>query len=193
MKNTILTIAASVIAVFLVGFTGYHLAPQSVQQKLGSYYSSVGAIFQTDPTFVNVLSGTTVTSQLIEGSQGFQIFSTSTALTTQQLLTTSNEQWINTTAVATATLPAATTTWLAAGSPAYGSWNANWVTNNSTNTVNTVAGAGMVFKCANGTSTIVGVSCSPTVFSLPASTTVWVQGFWITSSTFWINWGSVYL
>lgn len=156
----------------------------------------VGVIVQTVTSLVNVISNI-VTNNLIQGSGGFSnTFSTSTTLTTSQFCLTTNQRWLNTTALATSTLPAATTTYAACGSSVgFGAWNDNWITNDSTNTVNIVPGTGMKFKCETngvGTTTIIG-GCSTSLLSMPASTTLQIQGWWDgASSTMYLNVGNMY-
>jgi hypothetical protein len=140
---------------------------------------------------VDVLApgGTVVTNEVINGAAGFNgPFSTSTALTAAQFCGTTNELWANTTAVATATLPSATSTWALCGSGAsFGSWNNNLITNDSTNTINIVAGAGMAFRCETqgvGTDTYAGgVLCTASQVSLLATSTLQVSGYWDNSSS----------
>lgn len=153
-------------------------------------FQTEGNIIQNGPNLVAVLNN------LILGAAGFNgPFATSTALTPAQFCATTNQRWLGTSGTATETLPAATSSWLACGAGAFGAWNANWVTNDSTNTVNVVAGPGMKFKCESngvGTTTIVG-GCTVSQVSLPASTTVDVNGFWDgASNTMYINWGNMY-
>lgn len=190
MKKYLIIGAVAVVAVVVVAFFGFRSAP-----KLGSYYSSVGAIFQTDPTFVNVLSGLTVVGNLTQGSQGFTTSTTSTTLTPTQFLAISNYLISNTTANVTTTLPAATSTWAAAGSPAYGGWQMQFVTNDSTNTATFVPGTGMTFKCETngvGTTTVTG-TCTSTLVTLNATSTVTTFGYWDNaSSSFVVVWGNEY-
>lgn len=156
----------------------------------------VGPIVQTVTTYFNVLSNV-ITNDLIIGSAGFSnTFSTSTTLTVTQFCSTTNQRWLNTTALATSTLPSATATYAGCGSlVGFGAWNANWITNDSTNTVNIVPGTGMKFKCETngvGTTTVSG-SCTTSLLSMPASTTLQIQGWWDgSSSTMYLNVGNMY-
>lgn len=132
-----------------------------------------------------------------QGTNGWSApspISTSTTITPTQFCQTASQIFQNTTALATETLPAATSTWLACGSPAFGAWSTQIIVNNSTNTVNIVAGTGSTFQCETqgvGTTTIVG-GCTATQISIPATSTVAVFGYWITSSTQYIDWGNMY-
>ena len=161
----------------------YVIAPKS-SPRLGSYTN--GGVINGNAQFNNVTLGVT----------GFtNSFSTSTTLTPAQFCATTNEQWINTTALATATLPAATSTYLACtgGFGANGAWQDQFVTNDSTNTVNIVAGTGMTFKCETqgvGTTTVVG-GCTSSQISISSGTVVSASGFWDNGSgTMYINWGN---
>lgn len=157
---------------------------------------AVSSITQNGTTSVNVLNGITTMNESIVGNQGFNgPFTTSTTLTPAQFCGTTNEQWLGTSAAATATLPAATSSFVACGSPANGAWNGNWITNDSTNTLTVVAGTGMTFKCETqgvGTTTVIG-GCTSSQISIPATSTVQVTGFWDAgSSTFYLNFGNMF-
>lgn len=139
----------------------------------------LGNILQTASTAVNTLLGTTITNELIQGAGGFSApspISTSTSLTAAQFCATTAIKVINTPANATLTLPTATSTWLACGSPAAGSWSTQVIINDSTNTVSEVAGVGMHLQNASATTAIAGALLSP-------SSTWTVMGIWDTTST----------
>lgn len=146
--------------------------------KLGSYYSSVGAIFQTDPTFVNVLSGTTVVNNLVQGSAGFtQTISTSTTITPAQFCSGTSILVSGTTATITITFPSASTTYATCGATT-GSWSDQKIVNNSTNTVAEVAGTGMTIRNAIISST------TTTQSATLAATSTWdIWGLYDSSST----------
>lgn len=156
----------------------------------------VGPLLQTVASYINVLSNV-VTNNLTQGSGGFTgNFTTSTTLTPAQFCGTTNERWLNTSAAATGTLPAATSSWVACGSPAgFGGWQNQWITNDSTNTVTIVAGAGTKFLCETngvGTTTIIG-GCTASTVSINASSAVQTSGFWDgASSSLYIMWGNMF-
>jgi hypothetical protein len=161
----------------------YAIAPKS-SPSLGSYTNG------------GVVNGNAQLNNVTFGSLGFSnTFSTSTALSAAQFCGTTNERWIGTTALATATLPSATSTYLACtgGFGALGGWQNQLITNDSTNTVNFVAGPGMSFLCETngvGTTTIVG-GCTQSQVSVNASSVVATGGFWDAgSSTMYITWGN---
>lgn len=120
--------------------------------------------------------------------------STSTTLTAGQFCATTHQRWIGTTALATETLPTALAAYQACGSTAgFGAYNGNLITNDSTNTLNIVAGTGMKFECETqgvGTSTIVG-GCTASQVSILASDTAEATGYWDGSSSVMdILWGN---
>ena len=120
---------------------------------------------------------------------------TSTTFTGSQLSAITNQVWQNTNAIATATLPAATTTYLAFGNPNLGEQFAFQVTNDSTNTINYVAGTNVSFKCETqgvGTDTLASsATCSSSQVSISATSTVGAQIYWDTaSSSEVILWGN---
>ena len=117
---------------------------------------------------------------------------TSTALTPTQYCQATVQYYNNLTATVTTTLPSATSTYLACGNPSFGAYSPEVIINDSTNTVNFVAGTGDIFRCETngvGTSTITG-GCTSSQVSVLGSTTVQVFGYWTSSSTNYIEWGN---
>jgi hypothetical protein len=113
----------------------------------------------------------------VQSAGGFVAsYATSTAYTLP--CSVSNIQWLNTTALATGTINAATTTYAAC--PVLNNLGASVVyskvVNDSTNTVAYVGGTGVIFKCettAVGTSTVgAGGTCTASTFTILASSTV---------------------
>lgn len=194
MKKYLIGIGVVAVLALVLSVLPY-AAPKPVQ-KFGSYEAAGIAIVQSfNLAGFNLLTGTTAVNSLVQAVYGFSaVRSTSTAYTGAQFIATTNEEWLGTSAVATATLPTANAAYLAAGSPSFGSWESQVITNNSTNTVNEVAGAGMTFKCETngvGTTTVTG-GCAGNILSIPASTTVFVSGYWETSSTMKLLWGNMF-
>lgn len=156
----------------------------------------VGPIIQTVTTYVNIMYNL-VTNTFTQGASGFsQTFATSTTLTGAQFCATTNQRWLNTTAAATATMPAATSSWIACGSPAgYGGWQNQWITNDSTNTVTYVAGTGVKFLCETngvGTTTVLG-GCTSSTVAINATSSVQTSGYWdAASSSLYITWGNMF-
>lgn len=148
MKNYLIGAGIIVVAVGLF-LGGYVVAPKT-SPNLGSYVPPVQSA-----------GGFTVT------------LSTSTAYTLA--CTPTNIDWLNTTAVATATFSAATTTFAACPQlNNLGSSVGGLIVNDSTNTVNYASGTGVKFQCETngvGTSTVSGL-CTASAFSILASTTV---------------------
>jgi hypothetical protein len=172
----------AVLAAVALFFAGHSFAPAP---KLGSYTNG------------GVINGNVVVNGLVQGSLGFNpTLNTSTALTPTQFCQTTNMRWVGQVA-ATATLPSATSSYLACtgGFGNYGAWNGSYVSNDGTTTVNFVAGTGDSFLCEDqgaGTSTVIG-GCTTSQFSVLASTTVYVTGYWDnTSSSLYILVGNSY-
>ena len=158
MKNFLYAVGSVVVSVGLA----FVLFGHTVEQKLGSYVPN-----QQNPTAV-----------------GFSVaYTTSTALTGAQFCY-QNQLWSGTSALATDTLPAATTTFASCGAN-LGALLPGFLTNDSTNTVDVVAGSGDVFLCETqgvGTSTVVG-GCTASQLSVLASSTVSFQSYYDTSSS----------
>lgn len=132
----------------------------------------VGNIVQSSSTGVAVLN------DVVQGSFS-STNSTSTTLTPAQFCANTNQRWLGTTALATATLPAATSSFAVCGG-SFGAWNLNLVTNDSTNTVDVVAGTGMTFRCETngvGTTTIIG-GCTSSLVAINPTSTVQFMGYW---------------
>lgn len=162
MKNYFLGAGAVVLAVLLF-FAGQLTGQKTTINSLGGYNSST------------------------QFSSGFtSSFTTSTVISAATFCGPTNTQWtaiINVSA--TATLPAATTTYAACNNPQLGAVVAGQVTNDSTNTVTYVAGTGQNFKCETqgvGTSTVVG-GCTSSTFAVPSSTTVLFSSYFDTASS----------
>lgn len=155
MKNFLYALGVVVVSLGL-GFVLFGQAP-----KLGSY----------------------VPNQQTPNSSGFSTpYTTSTALTGSQFCY-QNQLWSGTGALATDTLPSATTTYASCGAN-FGVLIPGFLTNDSTNTVAVVAGTGDVFLCETqgvGTSTVVG-GCSASALSVLASSTISFQSYFDTSS-----------
>ena len=100
------------LLIAIVVAAGLYLAFHK-QAKLGSYYSSVGAIVQTDPTFVNVLSGTLVIGNGTNCGNSGNIFTTTSSitLTPAQFLSVCNQLITGSSGNVTTTFPAATSTY----------------------------------------------------------------------------------
>lgn len=140
-----------------------------------------GQIIQTSLSNVNVITGTTVTNDLIQGSAGFALtLSTSTALTAAQFCAATSIRVVGTPAAMTLTLPAATSSWLACGSPNAGSWSTEIIVNDSTNTVTIAGGTGVSLR--NGSSSTAIASNV-----LNQTSTMIATGIWDTTSTLYIN------
>ena len=161
MKNYLISIGAVILAVGIF-FAGQVLAPKPVN-PLGGY---------NPPT---------------QSYAGFiHSFSTSTAIATTDFCSSANVQWLGTSALATGTLPAATTTFAACpGLNNLGASVSGNIINDSTNTVAYSPGTGDVFKCETsgaGTSTVLG-TCTASTFTILASSTVNYQVFFDNSSS----------
>lgn len=159
------------------------------EADLGFYIGSQPFGLNTGGTYVTGFFG-----DLVQGAGGFSLtISTSTTLTPAQFCAQTNVRYLNSTASVTTTFPAATSTWLACGSGAYGGWENQIVTNDSTNTAVFVAGTGMTFQCETtgpGTTTVLG-GCTSSTVSINATSTAFVSGYWDgASSTFVMVWGN---
>lgn len=190
----------------VVGIGAFYALHKPTQKLLGGAFSqsyvptdaSGNGLWATNFTVAQSLidaGGSLAANLFDQGINGFNgPFSTSSALTAAQFCSTTNQLWSGTSALATSTLPSATSTYALCGSnAAFGAWNVNFITNNSTNTVNIVAGPGTTFLCETqgvGTSTIVG-GCSTSQVSVLASTTAQAIGYWDgSSSSLYILWGN---
>lgn len=221
-----LLIALTVVVIILVCAVGFLFAGQSSQNLTASgngenFYtapnflqgffvgprqqlriSNLGNLVDTVTTAVHVLLGSLITNSLTQGAQGFSnTFSTSTAITAAQFCATTNMKFLGSAqsgAVMTSTLPSATSSWVACGSPAgFGGWQGQILTNDSTSTINIVAGPGMTFMCETqgvGTTTLsAGVQCTASQITLNATSTIQSTGFWdAASGTMKIMWGNEY-
>lgn len=130
--------------------------------------------------------------QAVSGWTG--TISTSSILTAGQVCGTNHLRYLGSTALVTTTFPSALAIYNACGSQgAFGSYNGNLITNDSSNTVDFVAGSGIKFECETngvGTSTIIG-GCTNNQVSLLASDTVQSTGYWDNSSSILdILWGN---
>lgn len=135
--------------------------------------SNTGALTLTNSTAVNVIGGTLVANNFIQGSAGWsQTISATTTLTAPQFCSAASVLVKNTTGSITITLPAATTTYVTCGSSLFGTWSTQLIANESSNTVSFVGGTGTTIRTASGTTA-----------SLGASSTMLVSGYWLTSST----------
>lgn len=159
MKNYLIG-AVAVVALVVAFGVGYEVAPR----PLGSY------------------------SPPAQSSSGYaQTLSTSTALAASSFCSPTNIQFLNTTALATATIAAATSTYVSCtGLQSLGAFLPDsLLTNNSTNTVNVVGGSGVTFQCETqgaGTSTIVG-GCTTSGFSILATSSVSIKLYFDTASS----------
>lgn len=154
----------------------------------------VAPLLQTNPAALNVLTGQLVAGNITNcGTTGYSQITASTTLTPAQFLATCNELIIGTTGPTTITLPVATTTYLAAGSPTFGGYQVQLITNDSTSSVTFTAGVGMAFKCETqgiGTTTVIG-GCTSSSLTLNATSTAFADGYWDnSSSSFVILWGN---
>lgn len=159
--NKFLIGAGAVVVAIALFFLGHTLAPEKTP-SLGSYTPSG------------------------QSSSGFsQSISTSTSLAANSLCNPTNIQFLGTTALATATIAAATSSYSACASPAFGFSSEGLFVNDSTNTVNLVAGTGVAFLCETndvGTSTISGV-CTASQVSIPATSTMYFSSYFDSSSS----------
>lgn len=219
-KTKIFLVAIVALVIGLLGGVAWHVAetPSSgnlgglvydTQHFAGDVYMGmadtlvfhngliVGPIVQSLNSVFNVISNI-ATNGLIEGASGFsQTFNTSTVLTAAQFCSTTNQRFVGgptSGAVMTSTLPSATSTWQLCGNAGgFGAWNYNLITNDSTSTINMVAGPGQIFQCETngvGTTTVVG-GCTNSFVSINPSSTVQVTGYWDAgSSTFHMLWGN---
>jgi hypothetical protein len=122
--------------------------------------------------------------------QGFiHSLSTSTAIATTDFCSNANVQWLGTAAVATATLPAATTTFAACPTlNNVGASVSGLIVNDSTNTIDYAPGVGDVFKCqatSFATTTLQAGCTGGTAGTLTvlASTTVQYTAYFDSSSS----------
>lgn len=137
----------------------------------------VAPILQTNPAALNIMLGANLFGDVVQGANGFSLsMSTSTTITPTQFCSFTSQIASNTVANVSTTLPAATTTYLACGSPAFGAWSQQIIANESTNTLSLVAGSGTTIRYTNGAST-----------TLAASSTWFATGFWEASGTLIIN------
>ena len=155
-------IGIGAIAVLALGlFVGYALHPVS-SPSLGSFIPNPAS-----PT-----------------AAGFSgVYATSTALTPAQYAY-QNILVNNTTALATGTLPAATTTYASYGSANFGVPFPTVITNDSTNTFNLVAGTGDTFLCETqgvGTTTVLG-GCTASQLSVNPTSTLSLQSYFDAAS-----------
>lgn len=193
MNKYLIGVGAIVLAVVL-----FFAGRGTVTQKLGSYspITDGGFITQTNPAGVNVLTASTVVGNITScGTTGYYNATGTATLTAAQFLSVCNFLIATSSANVTTTLPAATTTYLAANSPAFGGYQVQIITNDSTNTASFVAGTGMTFKCetqAVGTDTLaVGAQCTSTNVTVSPTSTVSAIGYWDnTSSSFVVMWGN---
>lgn len=129
---------------------------------------------------VSSSNGQVVTGNVIEGEGAFLgPFSTSTTLTPAQFCKLAVIQFANTTALATLTLPSVASTTGSAGLCPFppGTFSMDWVQNISTNTIDTVIGAGMQAQAASGT------TAAATFPPIPAGDTVQATGIVSTIAT----------
>lgn len=159
MNKTLIGIGVLVVAVALF-FVGRVTVPS---QTFGSY---------TPP---------------IQSGSGFsQSVSTSTAFAASSFCTPTNIQFIGTSALATGTYPAATSSYASCASPALGASVEGLFVNDSTNTVNLIAGTGTSFKCETsdvGTSTISSGACTSSQVTIPATSTMYFSQYFDSSSS----------
>lgn len=134
-----------------------------------------------------------IAGDFVQGANGYgATISTSTTITAAQFCSATSLYYNNLTALVTTTLPAATSSYLACGNPAFGGWSTQLLINDSTNTVNFVPGTGQTFRCETngvGTSTVSG-PCTASSVSLLGSSTVTVAGYWTSSSSQYLIWGN---
>lgn len=177
--------------------------PHTSSGKLGNSTASLqeadgGFYIGTQPIALNTGANypTLFTSSIVNSAGGFTAtISTSTALTAAQFCATANIRFLGSNASVTSTFPSATSTFVACGSGALGGWETQLVTNDSTNTVNFVPGAGMTFLCETqgvGTTTVVG-GCTSSTVAINSASVVLATGFWDSgSSTMYIMWGNLF-
>lgn len=161
------------------------------EADLGFYIGATPIALNTGASYPTVFAGDVITA-----AGGFSSsLATSTTLTPAQFCAVTNQQWNNIPATATDTLPSATSTYVACGSPSFGAINSfNQITNDSTNTLNIVAGTGMTFKCETqgvGTTTVIG-GCTSSQVSIPSSSTAVFAGWWEASGTMFLDVGNSY-
>lgn len=192
-KKSGILLAIVAVAVVIAGFSF-----SSFSHRLGSYspITDGGFITQTNPAGFNVLTALTVAGNITScGTTGYFTTTSTQTLTAGQFLSICNDLITGTSANVTTTFPAATTTYATAGSPAFGGYQLQIVTNNSTNTATFVPGTGMTFRCETngvGTTTVIG-GCASTLVTLNPTSTVLAYGYWDTaSSSFVILWGNEY-
>ena len=172
-------------------------------QKLGSYnpigtqgITTTGNILSLGSAAINEFVGLTIIGNETNcGTSGYFTTTSTQTLTSAQFLSVCNDLITGTTGNVTTTFPAATSTYLVAGSPAFGGYQIQLVTNDSTNTATFVPGTGMTFKCETngvGTTTIIG-GCASNLVTVSATSTVFAIGYWDNaSSSFVVQWGNQY-
>ena len=184
MKNYLIGAAVAVVAVLLF-LGGRYTAPSSV--NLGSYYNGGTAPNANVPFLVN---------DMVQGSLGWSFtINSSTAFSAGQFCSTGALLVVSSSASVTSTLPAATSTYALCGQYAgLGAFSQQLIDNESTNTVNVVAGTGTTFRCETqgvGTTSVVG-GCTASQVSINPTSTAWVTGFWTNSSTQVLIFGNEY-
>ena len=206
-RQLLIGVAVGVIAALGIGFL---VSSRSMSaSSLGANVVGVGQVQTNTFWFYNGLfagtsqqwkvtgSGNMTVNNVRYGSSGFSgSYSTSTALTASQFCASTNDLWTGTSALATATLPSSQSAYAQCGSDAsFGSWHGGLVTNDSTNTVNYVAGASTTFRCETsgiGTTTVIG-GCTSSQVSLNATSTAQVSWYWDnSSSSLVILWGNMF-
>lgn len=203
----------ALVAVALLAIGAYYFPIQRdkiVAGAIGSatnYYSLVldstltvgGAITQTGGSAaVAVFPGTLAAQDIVFSAQGYSTTTTASAtFTAAQFCQGSNiDIPVTVTAGITITLPAATSTYLACGSPALGAGSTQYIVNESSNTVTIAtttgvvqAGTGMRFLIAS-TTPGTGTSGQGTLqfpIIIPASTTLKEDGIYTSTSTLWLH------
>lgn len=160
MKNFLYALGAVIVS---VGFSFAFLGHQ-VEQKLGTYTPNLPSYL---PGFTNS-------------------FSTSTALSASTFCANNqNMQFVGQSAVATGTLAAATTSYVACNNPNFGTAVNGQITNDGTSSVNLVAGTGDSFLCETsgvGTTTVQG-TCTASTVSLNATSTLFYTSYFDSSSS----------
>lgn len=189
-KTSVTALVVAAIAL-VIGVFSFSSVP-----KLGSYspVTAGGFVTQTNLAGVNVLTALTVAGNITNcGTTGYYNATGTATLTAAQFLSVCNFLIATSSANVTTTFPAATTTYLAANSPAFGGYQIQMITNDSTNTATFVPGTGMAFKCETqgvGTTTVVG-GCTSNLVTLSATSTASAIGYWDNaSSSFVIMWGN---
>lgn len=182
MNNKLVIAAIGIVAVLgLVFSLSQHqpLGASSGNQHYNTEYfyntdtgTSKGAINTPVGTYTNIL-GVLLAGDIIQGVNGWsQTLTATTTITAANFCSGTSILIANTTGTITVTLPAATTTWVACGSPTFGGWSTQLIANESTNTVVVAGGTGTYVRVASGTS-----------LSIAASSTLLASGYWVNSST----------